>query len=212
VLFRRQEGNPRVPWVVCILLACSLAACQGKAEETRSRVMARNPVVAPVPSAASPEPLMGDTLPATPVPSGYLEALPAGVVLPPLAPLPPRDVSLPPAPVLSPPAVTKTQILSNTLLSGIGIVSGSVVQQLDGRLVGVPGASVRIVAVQDNTRIASMLSGDQGGFYLANVALGNYYVQVEKSGYISDTQPSVLRLYPGYTAAHSSFILVAAAR
>lgn len=174
-------------------------------------MMARNPVTAPVP-AGSPELLMGDQLPATPVPSGYLEALPEGVVLPPLAPLPPRDVSLPPAPVLSPPAVTKTQILSNSLLSGIGIVSGSVVQQLDGRLVGVPGASVRIVAVQDNTRIASMLSGDQGGFYLANVALGNYYVQVEKSGYISDTQPSVMRLYPGYTAAHSSFILVAAAR
>lgn len=195
---------------ILLLAACALvSACQGQPSAPKAAAVGRAATTqTPLPAAAPP--LMSDNVPATPLPAGILQTPPAGVELPTLVPLPAPDAPLAPAPVPSIPPLEASQVLSNTLPAGIGSVGGSVVQRVADQYVGVPGASVKIVSALDGTLQASLQTGSRGTFQVSNVALGNYYVQAEKRDFISDVQPSLLRLYPGYTAAYSLFLLVPA--
>jgi hypothetical protein len=153
-------------------------------------------------------------LPPTPVPSGYLATLPPGVVLPTFAPLPAgQPVASSPLPTLAPrtspsPARVGVRIVSNGLAAGDGELSGAIFEPSQPAPRPVEGVQVFVGSVLDPTRKAELVGASDGTFRLGGIALGDYYVRVDKEGYAADTAPTLMRLYPGYTAGHTLFLIV----
>ncbi|MEB3222556.1 MAG: carboxypeptidase-like regulatory domain-containing protein [Candidatus Sericytochromatia bacterium] len=220
---------------LCLVLVCLLPlACQGRGSTPGARVpmtvrqAAARPAPASGPPAArpagptlqaatpSPTPPMGAAPPppATPVPSGYVAALPSGLVVPSFAPVP--EGSALPSPALGTPVPVASsatarvpgRVLSNGLMVGEGEISGAVFEPANPAPRAVEGVRVFVSAVLEPSRRAELVGASDGGFKLGGVALGDYYVRVEKDGYEADSAPTLMRLYPGYTAAHTLFLIV----
>ena len=62
----------------------------------------------------------------------------------------------------------------------------------------------------DTEDAASIIASLDDFDYSIGTNPGEYYVRVEKSGYASDSAPTTMRIYPGYTSGHTLFLIIPA--
>lgn len=148
----------------------------------------------------------------TPLPAGYVTPLPPDAFPSASATATPAPANATPTPTPLPtPVVQSGQVLTNNLPPGTGELTGYIVEPVPsqaGQYRALSGVTVLVSNKDDLTEKAKLTNGSNGTFKLPDVALGEYYVRVEKTGYASDSAPTPVRIYPGYTSGHTLFLIV----
>lgn len=149
----------------------------------------------------------------TVLPSGYVSPLPPDAFP---TPEPTPVPTATPVPTLTPiatptPVPQDGGVLTNTIPEGQGELTGYIVTPdvaKPGEYLPISGVSIFVSSQLDAAKKAKLTNAGNGTYRLPSVALGEYYVRVEKSGFASDSAPTPVRIYPGYTSGHTLFLVI----